>query len=246
MERGEDPRLFTLIAFGGAGPMHGCAVAQEMGIRRVVAPNYPGNLSALGLLTSDLKHEFVRTHLTLLQDADMSVVAERLDQMGKEGRSLLVAEGIASSDIQIIYILGIRYRGQSHELDIEVSPKALDREELGKIFHQRYYEAWSYSPDTKDIQLVNVRVIAIGQAPKLAFPPLDGNKASLNQAKSKTRGVYFAGAVREAPVYERTLLPPEAILRGPAIVEEDGSTTVIFPDWDGRVDDVGNIIIEAR
>ena len=123
VERGEDPRLFTLIAFGGAGPMHGCAVAQEMGIRRVVSPNYPGNLSALGLLTSDLRHELVRTHLTLLEDADMAAVAERLGQMVKEAHSRLAGEEVAEADREVQCSLGLRYEGQAHELDVQVVPE---------------------------------------------------------------------------------------------------------------------------
>ena len=245
VERGEDPRLFTLIAFGGAGPMHGCAVAQEMGIRRVISPNYPGNLSALGLLTSDLRHESVRTHLSLIEDADLTAVADRLGQMAKEAHSRLASEGVAEGDREIIYSLGMRYEGQAHELDLHVAPESLDRDELIKTFSERYFETWSYSPSSEPVQLGTLRVIAIGRVPKLSFPPLDGNGRSLEQAAIGRREVYFAGAVRETPVFQRALLPPEAALHGPAIIDEDGSTTVVFPEWNVRVDDVGNIILDS-
>ena len=146
VERGEDPRAFALIAFGGAGPMHGCAVAQEVGIRRVVSPNYPGNLSALGLLTSDLRHELVRTHLGLLAEVDLSVVAERLNQMGEEGHALLAAEKVSKANRVIEYCIGLRFEGQAHELDIAVAPDGLDRQALDTAFREAYLEAWSYLP----------------------------------------------------------------------------------------------------
>ena len=246
VERGEDPRAFTLIAFGGAGPMHGCAVAQEVGMRRVVSPNYPGNFSALGLLTSDLRHELARTHLTLLDDADMEAVSQRLGQMVAEGQALLASERVADSDRTIVCSLGIRYEGQAHELPIEVTPGTLDRDQIAKTFVKRYFEAWSYSPPGRPLQLVTLRVTAVGRAPKLSFPLLDGDGRGLEQADMGSRAVFFAGAERMAPVYRRALLPPEASFRGPAIVEEEGSTTVVFPDWEGRVDEVGNIILELR
>ena len=245
VERGEDPRLFTLIAFGGAGPMHGCAVAREMGIRRVISPNYPGNLSALGLLTSDLRHELVRSHLSLLKDADLAVVAERLGQMAKEAHSRLASEGVAEADREILYSLGMRYEGQAHELDLQVAPESLDRDELSKIFAERYFQTWSYSPASEPVQLGTLRVIAIGRVSKLSFPPLNGSGRSLEQAMMGRREVYFAGAMRETPVYQRALLPPEAVLRGPVIIEEDGSTTVVFPEWEVRVDGVGNLVLES-
>ena len=245
VERGEDPRSFTLIAFGGAGPMHGCAVAQEVGIRRVVSPNYPGNLSALGLLTSDLRHELVRTHLVLLRDADIAEVAERLAQMARTARELLSGEGVVQGDREIRFSLGLRYEGQAHELDVTVDPERLDLEDIDKAFVDRYFDTWSYSPTGKSVQLVTLRVLAVGRAPKLSFPILEGGARTLAGAEIDHRDVYFAGTARPTPVYRRSFLPAEAVFGGPAIVEEAGATTIVFPEWEARVDPLGNIIIEA-
>ena len=142
--------------------------------------------------------------------------------------------------------MGLRYEGQAHELDIQVTPGSVDRDALAKTFIDRYFQTWSYSPTGRPVQLVKLRVTAVGRAPKLSFPILDGSGRSLAKAEIDRRQVYFAGAPRETPVYRRALLPPEALLRGPAIVEEEGATTVVFPDWDARVDNMGNMIIEAR
>jgi N-methylhydantoinase A len=226
--------------------MFGCPVAREVGIRRVVSPNYPGNLCALGLLASNLRHELVRTHLSLLESADMTAVGERLGQMIKEAHALLAGEAVVESARDISCVLGVRYEGQAHELLIEVAPGRLDRAEIGRLFTEQYFKTWSYSPSGRPIQLVTLRVIAVGRAPKLEFPRLDGKGLTLAKAETGRRHVYFEGASRDTPVYRRTALPPGASFRGPAIVEESGATTVVFPDWDGRVDDYGNIILEAR
>ena len=246
VERGEDPRAFTLIAFGGAGPMHGCAVAQEVGIRRVISPNHPGNLSALGLLTSDLRHEFARTHLSLLEEADLSVVADRLHQLDKEAHALLSAEKVSEADRDIRHSIGLRYEGQAHELDIAVNPKDLDRSALKKAFSDSYFDAWSYLPTGRPAQIVTLRLVAVGRAPKLSFPRLDNSVRKLAEAEIGRRDVVFDGMAKQTPIYARTSLPAEARFHGPAIIEEAGSTTVIPPNWEMLVDDVGNLIMELR
>ena len=244
VERGEDPRDFALIASGGAGPMHACAVAEEIGIRRVVSPNYPGNLSAIGLLASDLRHELVRTHLERLDVADLNVLASRLRELGLAARNRLASEQVAEADRDIRYSLGLRYEGQAHELDVSVVPEHLDRDALARDFSARYFEAWSYAPTDKPIQLVTLRVAAIGRAPKLSFPRRDRGARKLASAQIARRDVFFAGSSRPTPIYERALLPVHMELRGPAIFEEAGSTTVVFPEWGARMDEVGNIILE--
>ena len=244
VERGEDPRDFALIASGGAGPMHACAVAEEIGIRRVVSPNYPGNLSAIGLLASDLRHELVRTHLERLDVADLNVLASRLRELGLAVRNRLASKQVAEADRDIRYSLGLRYEGQAHELDVSVVPEHLDRDALARDFSARYFEAWSYAPTDKPIQLVTLRVAAIGRAPKLSFPRRDRGARKLASAQIARRDVFFAGSSRPTPIYERALLPVDMDLRGPAIFEEAGSTTVVFPEWGARMDEVGNIILE--
>lgn len=246
VERGEDPRAFTLFAFGGAGPMHGCAVADAVGIRRVISPNFPGTFSALGLLTSDLRHQLVRTHLSLLDDTNLDAVEAQFGRMEEESHALLASENVAPTDRHVRFSMGLRYEGQAHELDIDVDPARLDRRALATAFDERYLEAWSHSPADRPVQLVNLKADAIGRGPRLALPRLDGSGRSLEVAEIGRRGVYFAGAELQTTVYRRSLLPPDVEITGPAIVEEEGSTTVIFPDWNARIDDVGNIIMEAR
>ncbi len=246
IERGEDPRRFCLIAFGGAGPIFGCAVAQEVGMRQIIVPKVPGSFSALGLIVSDLKHDIIRTHRNPLKDMDISEVTTLLHEMGAQERSILLSEGVSDAGMQLTYSLGMRYLGQSREVIIPVSPDDMEREALEKAFRKRYFEEWAYNPDVEDIELVNGRVIAIGKIPKLTFPPLENHNKHLEQAHRGYRSVYFDGKFIRTPVYDREILPAEAVLKGPAIIEEVGSTTVMRPDWEGRVDDIGNIILSLR
>ena len=247
IEKGEDPRDFVLIPFGGAGPMHACLLAAEVGIPKVVVPNYPGNLSALGLLTSDLKHEFVHTHLTSLSKADLSQVKTLFQSMKHQGEEILLKEGIPQERMEFRYSMDMRYLGQAHELNVPVEPQQLEIQELEALFHRRYLEMYSYSREGQDVELVNLRVVALGMVPKLSFRPLgrDDGK-TLAKAQRETRQVYFDGAFLETPVYERELLPPGAMLQGPAIVQEMGSNTVVFPQWRGQVDTLGNLVLEME
>jgi len=173
-------------------------------------------------------------------------VEERLQQMGREADALLAAEYVSAADRVIEHSVGLRFEGQAHEIDIAVVPDALDREALDTAFRDAYLEAWSYLPSGRPAQMVTLRVTAIGRTPKLNFPRFDNVGRSLAGAEICRRDVVFAGAAWDTPVYARTSLPAKACFRGPAVVEEDGSTTVVLPDWDVRIDEVGNLILDVR
>ncbi len=248
IERGEDPRPFALVAFGGAGPMHGCEVAEYIGMSRVIVPLYPGNFSALGLLVSDLRHEFLRSYLTLLEEADLEIVSGMFRQLGEEGRRLLEDEGASSHDIEILYVLELRYKGQAHQLGVEVNPETLARDALVARFQQLYFETWSYRPESTAVQIVNLRVTAIGKAPpvKLIPPNLIGEQKGVADALKEIRAVYFDGRFHDTPVYERFRLPLQAGFSGPAIVDEDGATTVVPPGWKAEVHGTGHLFLHRR
>ena len=248
IERGEDPRPFTLVAFGGAGPMHGCEVAQNLGLSRVIVPLFPGNFSALGLLASDLRHEFLRSYLTLVDEADLEAVGGMLRQMRDEGRDLLTAEGASPSDIEIHTDLELRYRGQAHQLSVAVNPERLMADALAADFEQLYYDTWSYRPDTTAVQIVNLRVTAIGKAPQVVVTPLntDRGQAGVAKALKETRAIYFDGRFHDTPVYERSRLPLQARVTGPAVVDEEGSTTVVPPQWEVEVHTTGHLFLHRK
>lgn len=248
IERGEDPRRFVLVAFGGAGPMHGCEVAQHLGLSRVIVPLHPGNFSALGLLASDLRHEFLRSYLAPMDEADLDFVGRTLGEMADEGRRLLTTEGALPSDMEIHTALELRYQGQAHQLSVEVDPARLTRDALVAEFQQLYYETWSYRPDTTAVQIVNLRVTAIGKAPqlKLVTPNPTGGQSGVAGALKEIRAVHFDDCFHDTPVYERLKLPLQARLPGPAIIDDEGATTVVPPAWEAEVHTTGHLFLQQK
>ena len=246
VERGEDPRDFTLVAMGGAGPLHGCLVAEEVGIPNVVVPLYPGNQSAIGLLTSDVRHEVIRTYLAPLKEVELHRLKALLDEMIQQGKELLAREGIPQDQMEFLYSADMRYVGQGHELNVLLSAEELDVQGMERRFHQAHLERYTYSREDHPVQLVNLRVAPIGKVSKLRFRPLEiRGTPEENGALMEQRQVYFQGAFMQTPVYQRERMPAGMVLSGPAIVEEMGSTTTIFPGWTGQVDPVGNILLHA-
>ena len=246
IETGEDPREFALIPFGGAGPLHACLVAEEIGISKVVVPPHPGNLSALGLLTSDLKHELVRTHLVVLHEADVEPINALLDTMEQEGQQMLAREGISEDRMEFLYSADMRYVGQGHELNVWLVREEFDVQLMQRKFHQAHLERYTYSREELPIQLVNLRVMAMRKVSKLRFLPLQSRGITEpKEALKEMRDVHLDGEWVRTPVYDRESLFVEMELRGPAIVEEMGATTLISPGWTGRVDPVGNMLLDA-
>ncbi|MBI4491531.1 MAG: hydantoinase/oxoprolinase family protein [Chloroflexi bacterium] len=247
VERGYDPRDFVLVAFGGAGPMHATQVAQELGTARILIPRYPGNLSALGLLTSDLRYDYVRAYLETLNALRPDDLAARFAELEAPGRRQLLAGGVAQEDVYLARSLDLRYLGQGFELNVALPEVGCDPEAIRQAFHARYLATYGRSSPEEEVQVVNLRLAAFGRVPKPPFQPLaaDGRArvARLDGACLGLRPVYFGGRFWDTPTYERDLLPGGARLEGPAIVEETGATTVVAPGWRGEVDEFGNLAL---
>jgi N-methylhydantoinase A len=241
IQRGHDPRDFTLVAFGGAGPMHALALADEIGIPRVLVPRHPGNFSALGLLASDIKHDEVRTRVGPLRER-WSLLAGLFAEMELGVRHQLELEGFDPARQRMRRSLDLRYRSQAFELSLE-----LDQEPLAAVetaFHQRHQAMYGHADPTATIELVNARLSAYGIVAKPAPERPRAAAAALPAALIERRAVRFDGASHDCPVWERERLPGDAELRGPAIVEEFGATTVVPPGWRGAVDGYGNLRFE--
>ena len=249
VERGCDPRQFTLVAFGGAGPLHACELAAALGIPRVLIPTTPGVLSALGMLTADTLKDYVRTVMVAAEDAQ-SAVEEVFAELAEQGRADLVREGIAVEHITIERYVDIRYIGQSYEL---VVPFESSIAQATTNFHSAHELRFGYSDPGERVQVVNVRLKARG----LAQPPqLERyeSKQGATPTPTSMQDVVFMDSQRSAisssyrtyhvPVYEREILEPGNILTGPAIITQYDTTTVLPPDWRAWVDAVRNLIIE--
>jgi N-methylhydantoinase A len=243
IQRGHDPRDFTLVAFGGAGPMHALALAEEIGIPRVLVPLHPGNFSALGLLASDVKHDDVRTRVGPLRER-LAVAGELFAEMERAARAQLELEGFAPAARRLVRSLDLRYRGQAFELNVAAGEAGADGLELAAIeaaFHRLHLAAYGHANPDAAIELVNARLTAYGTVPKPSAARHASPAASLAGALAERRIVWFDGAGHECPVWDRERLPERAELRGPAVVEEFGATTVVPPAWAGLVDHHGNL-----
>jgi N-methylhydantoinase A len=239
--RGHDPRDFTLVAYGGAGPMHAALIAEELAIPRVLVPRHPGNFSALGLLVSDVKHDDVRTRIGLLGDQRGAIEAA-LGEMKSAGAERLTAEGFGQLDQRLEATLDLRYLGQAFELTVSLPPGVLDLDAIAREFHERHLATYGYANPGGTVELVNVRLTARGVVDKP--PPRHAPPTGPRPAVPGTRAVWFGGQELRVDVHERDALTAETVIGGPAIVEEFGSTTVVPPGWTMSLDTFGDLVLE--
>jgi N-methylhydantoinase A len=230
VERGLDPREFALVAFGGAGPIHACALAQELGIGTVLVPRAGGVLSALGLAISPLRRDYVRPLLAALPDVDPAALEERFEDL----------EARASSDLgapDLHRRADLRYRGQAFELTVAADDPA----HLEQRFHAAHGERYGYGMEDEPVELVNVRLTATvaGESPELREQPAE------KAAGETRRRANFDGRWGEVRVLDRSELGPGSRVEGAAILEFAEATCVVRPGWRGAVDDVGTLVLSA-
>ena len=256
VERGHDPRSFSLIAFGGAGPLHACAVAWDLGIARIVIPVDPGLFSAYGLLAADLRVNAVRSVMESAERLDParaeSLFAE-MERAGVEVRIVandekLAAQGNRNGEAALTRELDVRYLGQGFELAVPASTPfdgvALQR--ALEDFHVQHHQAYGYASPEDAIEIVAARSTAVGlrAKPKLAVTGAAASRSPAPAAVDERREVYFAGEGRRAtPVFARAALKPGNRLAGPALIEQYDSCTLVAPGWDAIVDRFGNLLL---
>jgi N-methylhydantoinase A len=243
VRRGHDPRDFTLVAFGGAGPMHACDVAAELGVPRVLVPTSPGNFSAMGLLTADVRHDFVKTRLALQGELAPGEVERLFVEMEEAATTQLAGEGFPKGQVRLVRSLDIRYAGQAWEVNVEVPAPAPEGIDLRHRFDSAYAGVYGrHGASDEEIELVRVRLSAFGVIAKPTLSPLPARPPA---SPAYSRTVYFAGAWHSSPVWTREELGRNARIEGPTIVEEFGATTVVPPGWNGHVDELGNLVLVA-
>jgi N-methylhydantoinase A len=252
VQKGLDPRGFALVAFGGAGPLHGAEVARALGIPEIIVPAYPGITSAVGLLTTDLKYDAVRTVFQAGDAIDLDRLNRDLAAMQEELARQLAADGVAAIDAAFERSGDLRYVGQGYELRVPFPEGPLDAAALRQILHRfgelhrvEYGHVFEASP----IEIVNIRVSGIGRMPKIA-PSRPREGGSLAEALVKTARCAFRcdGGLDqlETPFYRRGLLPLGQRIAGPAIVLQTDSTTVVPPDATLTADASGNLILRLE
>lgn len=249
VQRGYDPREFVLIAFGGAGPLHANRLAAEMEIPTMLIPMSPGIFSALGLLVTDLKHDYATTMIQRLDSLDIPAIEETLQKMERQGYAVLTREGIDAADIRFARHVEMRYVGQSYELALTLPNHQLDAATVAGLlaqFHREHERAYGFSAPNEPTEFVNLRLTAMGKIAKPELHELKNTDPDTSAARKDSRPVYFAerGGYVDCAIYDRYKLGAGARVQGPAIVEEFDSTVVIHPEYGAHVDRYGNLLIE--
>ena len=249
VQKGIDPREFALIAFGGAGPLHAVDVARELGMSEVIIPPYPGITSAMGLLTTDLKYDTIRTEFQVSDEIDLQRLNSDLEAMEEELTDQFLNDGLTESAISFQRSGDLRYVGQGYELRITFADGLLNDDSLQDIFDQFHIQHRAeYGHDFPDsvIEIVNARVTGIGQMPKISQPE-DINSGTQESALMKSGSCMFRVDNHleefETMFYQREKLPLEYSIAGPAIIIQQDSTTVVPPNNQFISDTAGNMII---
>jgi N-methylhydantoinase A len=249
--RGYDIRDFTLVAFGGGGPMHAGRMALDLGIPTLLVPLTPGVHSALGLLMSDVKHDYVRSKLVGLDDLDLTEINQLFDQLIDQARKDLHGEGFKDDEIKIEPYLDLRYAGQGYELTVPCIMPPLKEEDL-KVMRQRFdtlHEQNSgHKAETEPVELVSLRLISLGLVPQAKLSPGKTTGRKVAEANTGARKVFFGTehGTLTTRIYDRDRLEPGHRIAGPAIVEQLDTTTVLHPEQEATVDEYRNIIIRAK
>ena len=247
VERGYNPSDFTLVAYGGAGPLHAVHLAREMSIHKVIIPPSPGTLCSLGLLTADIRKGYVRTAIHSYSESSAQMINDIFAPMMEEGNAWLDSEGVPVDSREFHNVLEMRYVGQNYELQVTVPSFGLteqDFQDIREKFFAEHEKNYGYYNPNAPIQLVNLRCEAIGVMKKPELSKLERRTEDMDECMLSRREVYFeeAGWV-ECPVYDRSKMGVVAHVNGPCIIEQMDSTSVIPPDTHFEVDDYGNIIV---
>ena len=250
IQRGYDPRDFALVAFGGAGPVHANRLAAQMDIPSVVIPTSPGVFSAVGLLATDLKHDYSTTMVQPVDRIDLDALEAGYRSMQAAGRAVLEREGIPEESMEFRRQVDMRYTGQSYELTVALPGEAgrlqaQDLETVLDAFHREHDRAYGYSAPAEPVEFVTLRLSAIGQIQKPRPRLLDATGGDLPGALKATRPVYFGelGGFTECPIYDRYALWSGCSIEGPAIIAEIDSTTLLHPGSRAEVDPYGNLAL---
>jgi len=244
---GADPRNFSLLPFGGAGPMIGCLLAKEMGLRDVIIPPTPGVLSAYGGLIADIRNDFIRTIMIDVSEDTLLGIKKVVDELETEAENWLRAEQGFDGKSELLWSADMRYRGQSYEIETSLDKNWLNSIDINSIstaFHKAHHEIYEHSDLDAEIQIVNLRLVISGDVPKPQF--LTHSEKIKHLEPSKTHKIYIEGKEYDASLFDRVDLEAGHYFAGPAIISQDDTTTIVLPEFDVKVDKFKNLIISKR
>ncbi len=242
LARGHDPRDFTLFPFGGAGPLHACALARELDIPNVLIPARPGITNALGCALANLRHDAVNTLNLALHALDMAVFHATLCAQVERGRAALTRDGLPIEAVSVLHAVDMQFAGQSHLLRVPLERADISKEQLAQRFAEAYWQRFRVKlPEMRPV-LVNLHTAVIGVRkawPLTALLPRHSERSA--NAQTDTRDVWFNGRAQPTPIYARARMAAGDQLLGPAIIEQSDCTTVIEPGWQAVTDGFGNL-----
>lgn len=245
--RGYDPRDFTLVAYGGAGPLHATDLAEEMSIDRVIIPRLPGLFSALGLLYADTTVDFVETVMASLISEELERLNGVLADLGSKAAAWFERAGVSSGARAISVTADLRYLRQNYELNVSFPGTHLVPDDLSVVqayFHEAHAAVYGHSAPGEVVQVVNLRLRAIERLPKPEPHPIEAASAPVDLALRGRQSVWFSDGPAPCNAYERSALRAGHHVKGPAIIQEKESTTLVGPTWRLNVDQFGNLVLE--
>ena len=249
VQRGHDPRDYTLVAFGGAGPLHAARLARELEMRRILVPLTPGIMCATGLLQTDLRADFATTSLTILTENSIATLGEAFARLEARAERWFAAETIPAADRVVDRSIDVRYAGQNYEVSVAVPEGPIDAVAIAAIrarFEEEHRRLYGFIAEEDPIQLVTFRVGATGLVAKAAFRAFPDGGADASAAKIGERDVWMpeAGGFTACPIYDRAKLNPGNRITGPAIIEQMDTNTIVLPDMLVTVEPHRNLILE--
>lgn len=238
VERGFDPRDFSLLSFGGAGSMHAAALAADLGIPRVIVPPAAGILSALGMLLADIARDYSQTVMHATEGLDPQVLEAEFARMEVAALAEFELDGVAPSDLTMERSLDVRYAGQGYELEV---PAGVD---FAATFHTHHQRRYGYSDSGRATEIVNARLRVAAPTDKPSIPSRELQGSDASAAVIDRHVMVFDGQRHDAALIDRELLCPGNVVRGPALVAEYSTTTVVPPGVRGEIDGFGNLVME--
>ena len=245
--RGVDPRRFSMVAFGGAGPMLACHLAKDLGLAEIIIPPTPGVLSAFGGLVADIRNDFIRTVMVDVNNKGLKSILVSVKTLEEEATSWLRDEQGFTGKSELLWSCDMRYRGQSFEIETIVKQSWLydsSSEQIKAAFHEAHHQVYDHSDDHAEVQIVNLRLVIVGTVPKPSLPMTKERKSLATPSKNVK--VHVNGNHHEAAVFDRQKLCPGDHFYGPAIVLQDDTTTVVLPKFTAYVDGAKNLILTAN
>ena len=243
VKQGIDPREFTLVAFGGAAPMHGVWLAEELEINETIVPNDPGTFSAWGMLQTDIRKDVTVNFFHAFSNLNENKIINSFEKLTNEATDLLSQENVKESDMSFNLTADMRYIGQEYYVNVQIN-KPIKLEEINKCFHETYEKQYGHSTPDGPIEFINLRLVATGHIPKTSeFVKKFHQSAEVNE---NNRSVFFDNNKYDTEVLNRANIKSDKSVEGPVIIEEETATTVVPPKYYLKKDNFGNLIITKK